>query len=459
LSDLASVRPLGLSFRFAMMCRGSKGVIFGGVLACAVAVRSKVNMEGASAVQAVDTMAALLSLKHEEVRRIAEAVDGQATPGASDHYTTALKAVLDKIEGELKPKVFDLQQEAQTKVDETLTAVQEAERSAASAKGSADKQDQALFACVSAELQKKEFHETAQEKLVEAQKDEKDASAEKDKSRQFSHTAGDKYQMSMQCDNGIAGGCAGKKKALMTSMQTMIQDTKNALAAKMKYFKDMETQHKSRQTETANAQTAMDAAAENHESHRNKCEAAKTRRDRAVCEYGDMLQAKGVEENEFMAVIEDINGEGGENSESDRMKEWNTLSHMECMLKKGIAKGLKGPIDTNDHGACADQPDLTLLARKAGEFEQLSKSHANVARPITFSSGQEWIVSSNGEAAADYSKQAFSVTLNPDEGEQPFDMCPDENDGWKNLVAEKLTAASAVPNQFTALAKAWWKGS
>jgi len=428
-----------------MMCRGSKGVVLGGVLACVGATRSHVDMKSAGAVHAVDTMASL-SLQHEDVRRIAEAVDGQATPGASDPYTNSLKAVLDKIKGELKPRVKDAQQDAQRNIDDAFTAAQEAERSAVAAKGTADKQDQAWFACVSEELRKKDFHETWEGKLEEAQTDEKEANALKEGSRKFTFKAGNKYQTSMQCDNGVAGGCMRQKNSMMASWKKMIQDAKEKLDAKMKYFQDVETQHKNRQAETAAAKKEVAAAAENHESHRSKCEAAKQRRDRAVCEYGDTVQAKGVEETEFQTLIAAVDRKGGEMSESDRKQEWKTLSHMECMLERGIAKGLKGgPVNANDHGACADQPDLTPLARKASEFGKLTQSHPNAARAISFGNGQAWTVSSNGETAADYSKGEFKPTLNPNAGEQPFDMCPKENaDSWKNLVSEKMVGASEV---------------
>jgi len=431
----------------------------GGVLACVGATRSHVDMKSAGAVHAVDTIASLLSLQHEEVRRIAEAVDGQATPGASEPYTKSLTAVLDKIKGELKPRVEDAQEAAQRNIDDAFTAAQEAESAAVAAKGTADKQDQAWFACVSEEMRKKEFHETSQGRLEEAQSDENKANELKEGSRKFAFEAGNRYQMSMQCDNGVAGGCIRKKASMMTSMKKMLQDANDQMKAKMKYFQDMDTQHKTRQAETGAAQKATNAAAENHESHRNKCEAAKQRRDRAVCEYGDTLQAKGVEETDFKTVIAAVDRKGGEMSESDRKQEWKTLSHMECMLDKGIAKGLKGPIDAKDHGACAKQPDLKPLSRKAGEFDQLTKSHPNVARPISFGNGEAFTVSSNGETAADYSKAEFKPTLNPNAGEQPFDMCSEENDGWKNVVSEKLTAASTVgANFWGTLGAAWNSG-
>merc|ERR1719416_339609 len=106
---------------------------------------------------------------------------------------------------------------------------------------------------------------------------------------------------------------------------------------------------------------------------------------------------------------------------------------MGCMLEKGIAKALKGPIDANDHAACADHAELTPLERNAGKLEQMKKSHPSSARSVTFSNGQVWVVSSNRETAANYKKEAFKPTLNPD-----------ENDGWKTVVAEKMTAASNV---------------
>jgi len=429
----------------------------GGVLACVGASRSHVEMKGASAVHAVDTMSSLLDLQHEEVRRIAEAVDGQATPGASNPYTGSLKAVLDKIKGELKPKVEDAQQDAQRQITEALTAVEEATSAADAAKGIADKEDESWFGCVTQELAKKEFHETAQDALAEAQNDEKEALAKKESSRPVKFDAGNKYQKKMSCDLSVAGQCGQKKNIMMASWKKMIQDAKDMVAAKLDYYQDMEAQHKKRQEETAAAGRGMDAAAENHESHRNKCEAAKQRRDKAICEYGDHVQAKGVEEVDFKTVIDAVSRKGDKMSESDRVQEWKTLSHMECMLEKGIAKALKGPIDANDHAACADHADLIPLERNGGKFEQMRKSHPNAAGSVTFSNGEAWVVSSNGETAADYKKEAFKPTLNPNESEQPFDMCTEENDGWKTVVAEKMTASSNVGNKVWGRLNTLWR--
>merc|ERR1711957_498577 len=93
----------------------------------------------------------------------------------------------------------------------------------------------------------------------------------------------------------------------------------------------------------------------------------------------------------------------GEMSEADRKQEWKTLSHTECMLERGIAKGLEGSIDAEDHRACSEEPELEDLDRKTAEIGQMRKSHANEAGPITFGGGEGWKVSSNGETAADYS--------------------------------------------------------
>lgn len=439
-----------------MMCRGSKGLVLGGALACVGASRSKVDMKSAGAVQAVDTIASMLSLQHEEIRRIAEAVDAQATPGASDPYTNSLKKVVDKIKVELKAKVTEAQDAAQNNIDDALTAVQEAEAGAVVAKGVADKQDKAWFACVSQELNLKTFQETAEEKLAAAKQDEQEAHALEQKSSAFTFDAGDKYQMEMECDNDVEGECMQAKGVLIRSMKKMLQDASAALKAKQNYYNDVVAELGEREQETVAAEQVLETAGENHASHRNRCQASKLRRDRAICEYGDTLQAKGVQEGDFKAVIAAVDGKS-EMSESDRVQEWKTLSHTECMLERGIEKGLEEPIDDEDHQACSELPDLEALDRKTAEIGQLSESHANEAGPITFGSGGEgWKVTSNGEAAADYTKEDFKPTLNPNPLQQPFGVCPQANvDSWKAVVADQLEGASKVPSAWATLMKMW----
>lgn len=438
------------------MCRGSKGIILGGALACVGASRSKVDMKSAGAVQAVDTIASMMSIQHEEIRRIAEAVDAEATPDVSDHYKNSLKKVRDKIKVELKAKVTEAQDTAQSNIDDALTAVQEAEAGAVAAKGLADKNDKAWFVCVSQELSLKTFQETAEEKLAAAKQDEQEAHALEQKSSAFTFDAGDKYQMEMECDNDVEGECMQAKRVLIKAMNKMLQDASAAWKAKQNYYNDVVAELGEREQQTVAAEQDLETAGENHASERNRCQASKLHRDRAICEYGDMLQAKGVQEEDFKAVIAAIDGKS-EMSESDMVQEWKTLSHTECMLERGIEKGLEEPIDDEDHQACSELPDLEALDRKTAEIGQLSESHANEAGPITFGSGGEgWKVTSNGEAAADYTKEDFKPTLNPDALQQPFGMCPQANvDTWKGVVADQLEGASKVPTAFTRLVAMW----
>lgn len=439
-----------------MMCRGSKAIFFGGVLAGAGASRSHAGMKSASAVQAVDTIASMLNLQHEEVRRIAEAADAQATPGSEDKYTGSLKKVLDNIKVTLKPKVSDAQESMQNKIDDAVNAVEEAERGAVAAKEKADKEDKAWFACVTSELELKEFQETAQKKLEEAKEDEEEARALEQKSTGFAYDAGERYEKSFQCSHEVEGGCEQSMQGMKKSLGQMLAEAEAELKAADNYYSDMAAQLAEREKETLEAEEALETAGGDHEQHRNRCQAAKLRRDRSICEYGYVLQAKGVQTEEYTAVIASIEGQG-ETSEADRLQEWKTLSHTECMLERGIEKGLSGPIDAKDHQECSEQSALDSLDRKADTMAELRKSHPTDAAQIIFSNGGEaWKVASNGQSATDYSKEDFKPTLNPDASQQPFGMCPQESmANWKAVVVDRLVAGSTTPGAWAKMSKMW----
>jgi len=428
---------------FTMMRHTNKGLVLAGAIACAGAMRSKVDVESASAVQVVDQIAFLLGRENGEIRRIAEAA--QATPGVGGQFTESLQKVVGTIDGTLQPRVQEAHEGTQRKINSAFQAVQTANRLAVEHKAASDQKDQAWFSCVAQELEKKEFHETRQDKLATAQGADEEACTLQQKNKGFTFTAGDEYNFDFKCDHGIEGQCAEKLAAFKKHAGEMKSDAEEQYQAKKKYYEDLEADCNTKRAETAAARQELEAADDAHASHRDRCEALKQDRVKKICEYGDAVQAKGTDEAKFKQLIAAVEGSGNEESEADRQQEWASLATSSCMMKRSIALGMKGPVGDADMKACSAQASssaLEKLNKQADGFNTLTASQPCVAGAISFSNGEEWKVSGNGDNSADYSKQAFKPALVPAEGEQPFAMCPQANqDEWRQIVKDEKAAA------------------
>merc|ERR1719277_2902018 len=416
-----------------MMRQTSKGLVLASVAACAGAMRTKVEMESSSAVAVVDHLASLLGREQTEIRRIAEAVAAQATPGVSGQFTESLQEVVGKIEEILQPRVQEAHDSTQGKMNKAYEAVQTAERLAGEHKAAADAKDKEWFDCVTQELEVKEFHETEQEAcaLQQANKD-------------FSFAAGDDYSFSFACDHGVAGSCEEKIAIFKSRVTEMTSDAEEQYANKKKYYDDLEAICKTKAAATVVARQAAANADLSHKTHQLYCEELKQARIQAICEYGDSVQNKGTDEAEFKAFVDTVEASGNDESEADRQQEWTSLVTMSCMLKKSIELGTKGPVSESDMQACSAQPNNMALAvnKYADEFKALSESHPCVAGPISFFNGEEWAVSGAGDQSEDYSKQSFTPALNPTAGEQPFELCPQlGKDEWRQVVLDEKAAA------------------
>jgi len=428
-----------------MMRHTSKGLVLAGVVACAGAARHKVDMESASAVQVVDHIASLLGRENGELRRIAEAA--QATPGVGGQFTASLQKVAGSIEGTLQPRVQEAHDSTQRLIDTTFKNVQSATGLAVEHKATADQKDQAWFSCVAEELEKKTFHETSQDKLEIAQGAEEEACALQQKHKGFAFAAGDKYNFDFKCDHSIENSCQEKLKAFQKHTGEMQSDAEELYQAKKKYYEDLEADCKTKVAETKTAGQELAAAGNAHESHRDKCETVQQERVKHICEYGDAVQAKGTDEAEFKKLMAAVEGRGTEESEADRQQEWTSLVTSGCMIKRSIALGMKGPVSETDMKACSAQAQnspLEKLNTQADAFKTLTESHPCVFGRISFSNGEQWKVSGNGENSEDYSKEKFTPELHPTDGEQPFKMCPQENEEkWRKVVTDHKAAAKA----------------
>lgn len=427
-----------------MMHHTSKGLVLAGVVACTGAMRAKVDMESSSAVAVVDHIASLLGREHIEIRRITEAFAAQATPGVGDQYKQTLQKVVGTIDGTLKPRVEEAHSSTQRDINKAFGATQTATRLAGEHKSAADEKDQAWFSCVTEELKRKEFHETKQEHLQTAEREEKEACDLQQSNKDFSFTAGDEYKFDFKCDHGIEGSCEEKMAEFKKHANEMTSDATEQYENKKKYYDDLAADCKKKGAVTVAARQAVAEAAANHESQQNKCEARKQERIKAICEYGDAVQNKGTDEAKFRELIATVEASGNSESEADRQREWTSLVTTSCMLKKSIELGTKGPVGDADMRACsaeASKSPLANLSKKADEFKALTESHPAVAGPISFFNGEEWTVSGDGDKSEDYSKQSFTPKLNPTDGEQPFEMCPRLNqDAWRGVVLDKKNA-------------------
>jgi len=426
------------------MRQTSKGLVFASVAACAGAMRSKVDLQSSGAVAVVDHIASLLGREHTEIRRLAEAFAAQATPGVSGEFTESLQEVVDKIEETLQPRVQEAHDSTQGKINKAFQLVQTASGLAGLHKAAADAKDKVWFDCVTQELEDKEFHETEQEHLEAAERAEQEAWALAQENKDFSFTADD-YNFDFTCDHAVAGNCEEKMASFRSHLIEMTSDAEEQYASKKKYYDDLVAIGETKAVATEAARQAAANADASHRTQQNKCEGLKQARIQAICEYGDSVQYKGIDEAKFKEFVDVVEASGNNESEVDRQQEWTSLVTTSCMLKKSIELGTNGPVSETDVQACSAQASNVALAelnKHADEFKVLSESNPCVAGPISFFNGEEWTVSGAGDRSEDYSKQSFTPALNPTDGEQPFEVCPQLNqDYWRKVVLDEKGAA------------------
>merc|ERR1719282_939388 len=394
--------------------------------------------------------------QHSEIRKLSESIE--ATPGAVDQYSQALKSLVAKIEGQVETKIKTAQKAGQAKVDSRIQAVRQAKTAADAQKKEADDRNTAWVQCVADEKVAKQAAEDAQASLTSAMGAQAKACKLQQANRGFKWAAAqDAYTLSFKCDNSVDGSCqSGLQGYQKDPLEKMLADAQQAMQANRDKYAALKADCDSKTKATADAKAAKAAADKAFADKELACEAMSKLERHAICEYGKKLQAQCVTEIQYKEFIKATQMKSveypnwhplkyilspSEDSEADRVEEWDTTAQTKCMLQASVEKGLGSNLKSDDVTACEKKVDFAnqvgRLNQKGAEFKKLAGA-CNANQQISFGNGQAWEVADGAPAAA-YHLKPYSLKLDPTDGDAPFGVC-DKNGLEKVLdkILERL---------------------
>jgi len=439
------LRVLSFEFR-AMVHSVRQALVLGSLtLSLAGAARQRDGAGARSAVRVVDAIGAMVHRQHSGIRKIFEDIDAKATPGAESDFKGSMQTAVQSIQTDVEAKIKAAQQGTQASIDEHLEAVRAADTNATKQKAVADLRDEAWFGCVAEEKKTNQAVEDAMEALDNATGKEAEALQRLEDDRAFSFQTG--KIAGFQCDYGLAGDCEVKFQAYKENvLQKLQQKSSDELQAEEAAHVRLRQAAEAATAARIAAQEAKDAAVKADAEKTKLCDDMNEERKQAICAFGKSVQAKCVKEGELKALIDATNKESedyhawdprqlvaswNEQSEPDRKEEWSTVYVTRCMLEFSLEKGLEAQVTTSELEACVAKvkfaEQVGSLDRREKEFLSVSASNVCAEGPISFFNGKTWEVKEeDGFPAADYVQKEFKPILDPEAGEDPFELCKED---------------------------------
>jgi len=419
------------------------------------------HVESSSALSVVDEIGKMMRRQHldqhAEIRKISESIE--ATPGSDEQYSQSLKSLVAKIEAEVESKIKTAQKVGQAKVDSRVLAIREAKTAADAQKKEADDRNTAWVQCVADEKVAKQAAEDAQASLAAAMGAQAKACKLQQANRGFKWGAAqDAYTLSFNCDNSVDGSCqSGLLGYQKDPLEKMLADAKQAMQANRERYTALKAECDAQTQATADAKAAKAAADKAFAGKELACEAMSVLERHAICGYGKKLQAQCVTEIQYGEFIQATQMKSveypnwhplkyilspSEDSEADRIDEWDTTAQTKCMLQASVQKGSGTSLASEDVTACENKVDFATqvgrLDNKSAELNKLGASSCKSNQKISFGEGQAWEVA-EGAPAAQYHLKPYALTLDHTDGDAPFDVC--EKDGLEKVldkILEKL---------------------
>lgn len=407
------------------------GLLVGGLalsLAEVASVRQRVDT--ASAVSAVEAIAALLQERNMGTEELLHQLSGYAavTPGTEGSFVKSLKTLAQGIEANVEKKITDGQAATQGKLDSHFQSLEAANTATNTAKKTAVDSDKSWFECAADEQAKRQSAEASEQSLTDSRSNENEACQLQQDNKGFKFDAMGKYKLDFECDHSVAGNCRLALKTWQESaLQQMFTDAEAALETEEKHYGSLKASCDSKKKARVQAQSSLNSAETAWSTKRAACSKLASQRQASMCAFGTKAQAKCSAEAEYTKLVSATKqAKGDADSEVDRESEWVASGTTKCMIEKSVMKGLKGNIDNADLDACSGQVDFAQEVGKLNlrQKELFTLSNANTCSdsPITFFNGQTWNVPAGDKPSSkSYTRTKFSPQLDPTSGN--FDFC------------------------------------
>jgi hypothetical protein len=408
------------------------------------------RIEAASAVNAVETIGALLQERNMGTEELLHQLSGFAhsavTPGAEGDFGNSLKVVEQKIETQIEQNIKDSQTATQAKLDSLFTGFEAANTAANTAKKTAVDTDKSWFECAADEQAKRQASESAEQSLTDSRSNENEACQLQQDNQGFKFDATGKYTMEFACDHSVDGNCKAALKTWQESvLQKMFADAEAALEKDETNYNGLKASCDAKTQARVQAQSSLDSAESAWSTKRASCKTLASQRQTSMCDFGNKAQAKCAAEAGYTKLVAATKqAKGDADSEVDRQNEWMASRTTKCMIAKSMQKGLNGAVAGADLDACSGQVDFAKdvgkLNTRQAELDKLSKGNICADGLITFFNGQTWSIPAGAKPSSkSYTRTKFTPQLDPTSG--TFDFC--SASAPQPLVAPQPTPTTA----------------
>jgi len=382
---------------------------------CVSAGRQSIGLVSKHAVPAVDAIGSLLGeAQGEGFFDVIHRASGEDafTPGVQETLADRLRELIQNIDGKVQQKIKASQAATQTKVDNAVSAIQDADGAVTAGKQTADAADEKFFKCVAAEQAKRKEAEDAEKSLTASRSNENEACQLQQDNKDFAYAA--EKDLGFKCDLSVHGHCEGELGAYKKTLEAIEAEALAALAAEQKKYKALKAACDDQKQLRVKAQSALTSSESAWATQRKTCQGLAASRTTALCAFGSKMQSKCAAEASYQALVAaSQKAKGDDDSEPDRAEEWKHAATAKCMLAKAVEKGTDVPVNSADLQACAAEASFGTqvgnLDRKEDVVRKLASSNMCSNRNITFFNGQAWTVPLGAKPkSSEYIRSSFT---------------------------------------------------
>jgi len=335
-------------------------------------ITALIQAQGKSAVQSKAT---------ENIRMLAA-----ITPGANGNLTDALTKVIAEIEKNVDEKIKAAFNETHRKVSESIHDIDTATNSALKKKSDADAADRTWFECMVVQERSRAWIETNLTAEKEATALIANPCNSKEASKQFDSDPGE-GDWSFACDF-TEGTCNANVEAFEARVEGMLKKLTEDSNQASKVWNLHKTGCDTAVQNAGKATAARIAALKKWQAQTELCQDRHETRQLDMCSFGTALQHKCSKVGAYKVLIKQVGSvEGGEYSEADRKKEWETTHVTKCMLRKIIAGG---DLDVMTLENCASAVDADY-AGSVGTFDRQEDAFSKLTSATSFTCEEESI--------------------------------------------------------------------
>jgi len=343
------------------------------------------------------------------------------TPGVADQFSSSI-GKLEEVDKKIKAGF----QNAQTALDQKISALGTATDEAVKSKAAAGESDNSHFQCVRVEKAMLEHAEQKDRDLQKARSAVTEPCQQQEDLTKFSWSA-DADALEFECDISVSDNC----DAQLTAYRSQVTNLFNELEFDTKEAGDAYAAAKKRcdaaKADVVRKQSAHDEAVKAWGNKRAECRQKSESRSAAICAFGKEYQEKCQVVDSAIALRQEVDpGNGSPLSLPDMQKEWQASHIVKCLLAKGVQQE-----EVNDAvlDSCAQSVDFEggvgTINLHQDEFDALVTPENLSCQEETISfKGETWQVpSGDNPKSSDYKIVPYTPAVSRADGTPPFPLC------------------------------------